>query len=52
VKTLDRQSPINNLNYWVWDGTDNRGKNVPAGAYFCIIEAARQKVAKKVVRLK
>jgi len=51
VKTLTLKSQITNLQCIVWDGTDNHGKRVPTGAYFCVLEPKRQGVTKKVVRL-
>ncbi|UCG42510.1 MAG: hypothetical protein JSU73_11675 [candidate division WOR-3 bacterium] len=32
-----------------WDGTDERGKRVPSGTYFCRLTSAEAQVARKVV---
>lgn len=37
VKVLTLKSQITDLQCIMWDGTDNYGKKVPAGAYFCVI---------------
>ena len=35
---------------WDWDGTDDRGRVVPAGVYFVVLEAGgRRSVARAVM---
>jgi len=35
----------------IWDGRDNQGQRLPAGAYFYELNAGGQRVARRVVRL-
>ena len=35
-----------NTGKWVWDGKDDKGKDLPKGAYFMIVDSKRTKVVK------
>lgn len=36
----------------VWDGTDDHGKKLPAGVYFCCLETNDSTVTKKIIKLR
>ncbi len=36
----------------IWDGSDDRGLQLPAGVYFCRLEASELSITRKVLRIK
>lgn len=51
VKTLVDGKVQAGLHDAIWDGRDDRGQSLPAGAYFCELNVGGQRVTKRVVRL-
>lgn len=39
-------------NQVLWDGTDRRGQNLPAGTYFCRLKSGNNVLSKKIIFLK
>lgn len=51
VRTLVDGKVRAGLHDAIWDGRDDRGQSLPAGAYFCELNVGGKRVTKRVVRL-
>lgn len=52
VKLLFIGKQVNGLQMFQWDGTDNEGKNLQAGAYFLNLKTGGSTLIKKIIKLK
>jgi poly-gamma-glutamate synthesis protein (capsule biosynthesis protein) len=52
VKTLVNGLQVNGQKKVIWDGSDNQGKNLDAGIYFCRLKAGGNELSRKLVLLK
>jgi len=52
VRTLFRGVPQQEQYLFTWDGTDEAGRVVPSGVYFCILRAKGQRQIQKITFLK
>jgi hypothetical protein len=50
-KLLPFTAISNNLNI-AWDGTDDHGKALPAGVYFCRLSTGDRNITKKIIKLR
>ena len=52
VRTLEARSMDAGRHVSIWDGRDDRGRPVPEGVYFSVLEAGGVRVSERLVRLR
>jgi flagellar hook assembly protein FlgD len=51
VRTFLRENQTAGVHTIRWDGRDTSGARVPSGVYYCVVQAGKKKLAKKMIVL-